>query len=1752
MIHQPVYPSIGGWTLSSSFPAVAADPQKRNRFARECVGLIADYGFDGIDIDWEYPGYAPHGGSADDRKNFNELLLAVRVALNEYQTQTGDAPIGGGAFGLTAALPCGPANIDFLDVSFLSEVLSGMNLMTFDFHNEQEPVTGVNAPLYDQGWGEAGLSVDGCVKNYFQAGAASSANKISIGVPFYGKTYSYATELNGPHSNTNGLFGGEVDQANWPQDLGTPVFYNMLDTMMKGTMICKRHEPSKTEYAYFKDGSGLVTYDDPQAVCDKAEYVNQNLLGGLFIWELSGDLLESFTTPLLDTINRKLEEINFDCSIVSTPEDCSLIELPPPASKGPAQIEVSNITNLTEAILAHLEKAEAGELTSVGSGFGTFTRAAFMMRTYDGSLFPSYTYRYEHFIEALAMMATTGVNGEVFYLGASPGEREITRQLQASNSSGRETSLVYGLVNIAAFLAQAMTESIIYDACDEINVQPLPNSTDDGKGLDDGLDHFRFPISNACGQNGRSYQDEQCKRTEDSQYDCAAQLNIEDFVTMEVTAFSHLLWRGAPAPFYCGPKSFYKETGFWDAAKGNENDTIPLANEDGRTDVESCCWWGRGCLLSVKGTCLLGKLNYHIGANKANRDGRSTAMFPDVDFCLDPGQICAGLYSTRLRWITGMYHWMENVQSYNEDGFNYLEELGKYVRDNLEDGNFFKLATKVHLFGCHLDSCTKHEVQDMDARVRNFEKVLSVLNLQFTSNAKAEPPFKTFPGQVPPTAPPVVEAASKPPTGSPVSSIEKIVVQVKVFLTGVPPQTNMTNAELNTFDTLMLELLVPRLKTANVDVTGVQSVEQKTGSDFVADTNFDAQTSDSSSKSVLEVLLNVTLSYNPPPPEGMRDWSIYLKSWIESFGNTFVDIITSPKNPQHPETNSNFWDDLTDISAANVPAPKDFSSTEIPTLPPTYIIYPSQSATNQAIMGLGIGVGCLSFCLLIGFGCYKVRKSNQENAKQTKNDYYKDASSYGFSEQSSYDKRRRHGSTYSRDRQSRNRYPVYDKLLEDIQEESESESSSDSDSSGESSSDSSDESSSSNSSSSSSKESHSSGEEFSPELKSSGTKSPKSTNSEATDSMNSINDDEQEYIEITRRAAANDPTLKHIVLDNKKNIGYRDGGERLWNALVNNHYVDRLSLRNSNIGDAQISSLAFALMDNSSISELWLENNNISSEGAEYLISTLEGNNAINEVRLDGNHIDPMLAEDIRSILERKSIAAYDQDDLGLISERLMNDEPSLQRLNLSGMNIGSRNDALFDALAENTHLIALDLSSNELDDDCVSSLSLALMENKSIRHLNLSSNFLTSEGAEYLITLLDTNTTLKSINLDGNDIEDGALREIDALLKKRQVVASSSISQSSQSPLAGVVHSLQTNDPSLVELCLDGVDLTDCPETEAMIDALLGNVVVKRLSLNNTCFDDTLVASLSLSLVENNAITHIMLRDNLITNEGCEYLLGTLDSNTTVLHLDLSNNYIDQNLLDEIDSILSSKRESVAKSTLSNQADVDEETEIEPAKRKAILTVMNNTSLEWAEKNRQILHIKQEYHMPNNGSEPVSEAAAQDEGVEAIIRKISDNNPGLTEVNLDDMNLSREDETALFNALAKNSFVTRISLKRNKIGDDGAAELCTALKQNSSLVIIDLSENDITSNAALSIISVLKDSNQHLQYLDLKRNRIRSGLLSQLEKVLEERRPGSVSSASVSLASRMSAVASSLMKRSVSTSRNKKGSAKIAGKEIV
>ncbi|MEY3398152.1 MAG: hypothetical protein RL220_746, partial [Bacteroidota bacterium] len=134
--------SLGGWTLSYNFPTIAADPAKRNTFANACVDLIETYSFDGIDIDWEYPGYAPNGGTPADEANYTLLLQAVRNALDNHSALTGETYL------LTTAMPAGISNMNNIDWTAVSEILDFMNVMTYDFFGTWDPTCNHNSPLY--------------------------------------------------------------------------------------------------------------------------------------------------------------------------------------------------------------------------------------------------------------------------------------------------------------------------------------------------------------------------------------------------------------------------------------------------------------------------------------------------------------------------------------------------------------------------------------------------------------------------------------------------------------------------------------------------------------------------------------------------------------------------------------------------------------------------------------------------------------------------------------------------------------------------------------------------------------------------------------------------------------------------------------------------------------------------------------------------------------------------------------------------------------------------------------------------------------------------------------------------------------------------------------------------------------------------------------------------------------------------------------------------------------------------------------------------------------------------------------------------------------------------------------------------------------------------------------------------------------------------------------------------------------------
>jgi len=86
--------------------------------------------------------------------------------------------------------------------------------------------------------------------------------------------------------------------------------YNIRRSMNEFTRV--RDEDTMTQYMF--GATGMVSYDDERAICDKTEYAQVHDLNGYIIWELSGDMNEDGSTPLLDAANAKLLNPDMDCA----------------------------------------------------------------------------------------------------------------------------------------------------------------------------------------------------------------------------------------------------------------------------------------------------------------------------------------------------------------------------------------------------------------------------------------------------------------------------------------------------------------------------------------------------------------------------------------------------------------------------------------------------------------------------------------------------------------------------------------------------------------------------------------------------------------------------------------------------------------------------------------------------------------------------------------------------------------------------------------------------------------------------------------------------------------------------------------------------------------------------------------------------------------------------------------------------------------------------------------------------------------------------------------------------------------------------------------------------------------------------------------------------------------------------------------------------------------------------------------------
>ncbi|OEF23789.1 glycosyl hydrolase family 18 protein [Vibrio rumoiensis] len=308
-----IVPSIGGWTLSDPFFSFT-DKSKRDVFVASVKQFLTTWKFfDGVDIDWEFPGGGGENSSLGDPVKdgpaYVALMQELRAMLDELEAQNGKE------YELTSAIGVGYDKLEDVNYADAAQYMDYIFAMTYDFYGGWNNVPGHQTALYcgsfmrpgqcdGSGIDEKGEQYKGpayTTDNAIQILLAQGvpANKLVVGAAMYGRGWdgvmpSSLTDPTDPMTGTgNGKLTGTKAQGVW--EAGVIDYKGIKSTMIgadgKGINGFETGYDAQAEAAWVWNPSTgkLVTYDNERSTIAKGQYVRGLGLAGLFSWEIDAD-----------------------------------------------------------------------------------------------------------------------------------------------------------------------------------------------------------------------------------------------------------------------------------------------------------------------------------------------------------------------------------------------------------------------------------------------------------------------------------------------------------------------------------------------------------------------------------------------------------------------------------------------------------------------------------------------------------------------------------------------------------------------------------------------------------------------------------------------------------------------------------------------------------------------------------------------------------------------------------------------------------------------------------------------------------------------------------------------------------------------------------------------------------------------------------------------------------------------------------------------------------------------------------------------------------------------------------------------------------------------------------------------------------------------------------------------------------------------------------------------------------------------
>ena len=265
--------SVGGWSFTdpgstrSAFSDMSSSSATRKIFISGVMNFMSTYGFDGIDLDWEYPAASDRGGLPGDTENYVALVKDMRAAF-------------GSTYGLSVTLPTSYWYLQHFDLAGMQPWVDNFGLMSYDLHgtwdNQSIYVGPYIAPHTNITEIDVGLDL------LWYAGV--NPNKVVLGLAYYGRSFTLKDPAchvpNGVCQFSGGANGGPCSATSGILD------DQEIQDIITSTGVVPTWDKTAGVKWITWDSNQWVSYDDEDTFKQKETFANSRCLNGAMVWAL--------------------------------------------------------------------------------------------------------------------------------------------------------------------------------------------------------------------------------------------------------------------------------------------------------------------------------------------------------------------------------------------------------------------------------------------------------------------------------------------------------------------------------------------------------------------------------------------------------------------------------------------------------------------------------------------------------------------------------------------------------------------------------------------------------------------------------------------------------------------------------------------------------------------------------------------------------------------------------------------------------------------------------------------------------------------------------------------------------------------------------------------------------------------------------------------------------------------------------------------------------------------------------------------------------------------------------------------------------------------------------------------------------------------------------------------------------------------------------------------------------------------------